>query len=142
MFLRNPLLVTVLVLLAASFTPARGFDGSHDLICSAIEATTCTKAVGAGSHCISGTANESNVPNFITLRFKEREIELRYTGREKKTVTFSEVQRHRQGIAVQGVLLDEGVWTVVVLPKRGNMQAAGMEPMMNYFLYGTCIPLD
>ncbi len=142
MFLRILLLVTALGLLAASFTPARGFDGSQDLICSAIQATTCTKELGGSSHCITGMANESNVPNFITLRFKEREIQLRYTGRERKTVTFSEVQRHRQGLAVQGVLLDEGVWTVVVLPKDGRMEASGMEPMINYFLYGTCIRLD
>ena len=141
MFLRIPLLVAALVLLATSSTHARGFDGSHDLICSAIQATTCTKELGA-SQCTTGMASERSVPIFITLNFNRREMKLRYTGREERTVTFSEVQRHRQGIVIQGVLLDKGVWTVIVLAKDGSMQASGMEPMINYFLYGTCIRID
>jgi hypothetical protein len=91
-------LLTIVLGIAPVTTQAAGpFDGSVPLLCAPIELMECA----AGGECQRRTAEDVNLPRFLTLDFKAQSLAA--ADDSKRTAPIQRVERVNGRLILQGV---------------------------------------
>jgi hypothetical protein len=126
------LLTIASTLLVAPVTTRAGgpFDGSVPLLCAAIELMECL----AGGECQRRTAEEVNLPRFLTLDFKAKSLA---AADNSRTAPIQRVERMNGRLILQGG--QEGrAWSIVVEEATGTLTAGVVDQQGAFAVFGAC----
>jgi len=133
--------VTALTMVAAimpGMAPAAtAIDGNAGLICAVNAITGCVDA----NHCVQGGARAFELPQFLSVDFRDKEVRATKSGGEKFVSTIRNQQRDKSQILLQGVENGHG-WTVAIDTRNGDMTASATGEDVSYILFGACIAPD
>lgn len=120
---------------------AADFDGSKNLLCTTIDAAECL----IGPSCVSVTPEEINLPQFIFVDFKGKQLSGRRPGAStEETTKVQNIQKVDGRTILQGAERGRG-WSIVIEQNSGKMAgsiAAFSEDdmRMGVVLLGSCTP--
>jgi hypothetical protein len=111
------------------------FDGSANLICAAFDVMACLE----GGKCARGEARSFEMPEFMTVDFKNKEVHATYDAESKKTanspIKNSEISGNQ--LILQGVENDHG-WTMAINRESGRMSLAVVGYEVSFSIFGAC----
>lgn len=126
-------LVVVLLVVPLSASLAADFDGSQKLLCVPTDATECS---GAGE-CSRVTVEEINIPKWITVDFKKKELSGTDSDGEAETTAIENVRTAEGQTILQGS--ENGrAWSVTIDQATGDMTAAIAGSGTGFVLFGVC----
>jgi hypothetical protein len=127
-----------LAALALSAAPAAAadFDGSKPLLCASVEAIECTQF----EKCQQAAFEILNVPTFIRIDFKKKEVTGTLPDGAKRTVKVDTVASNETRTVLQGVD-GQRPWTVVIGQELGAMTSTAVDPHTSFIVFGHCTPL-
>ena len=112
---------------------AADFDGSKKLLCVPTDATECS---GAGE-CNRVTVEEMNIPKWITVDFKKKELSGTDSDGEAETTAIENVRVAEGRTVLQGSENGRG-WSVTINQVTGDMTAAIAGEGTGFVLFGVC----
>ncbi len=133
--IKKILLCMNLGLAASSAAVAADFDGSRDLLCVPTDATQCE---GAGD-CDRVAVGEINLPRFVDVDFKQKQLHGTLLGGEEQTTAIQNVVTPADGrLILQGAENGRG-WSMTIDPTTGDMSVAIAGDDIGFILFGVCI---
>ncbi len=119
---------------APGFAGAADFDGSRKLLCAPTDAVQCE---GAGE-CDRAEVEDLNIPKFLTIDFKNKELRGRVEGTASEEVTkIQNVEKLDNQTVLQGIQNGRG-WSIVIDAVSGDMSAAIAGDDISFVLFGVC----
>ncbi len=132
--IKGILLSTGLGLAVSSVASAVDFDGSRDLLCVPTDATQCE---GAGD-CDRVAVEEINLPRFVNVDFKKKQLRGTMLGGEEQTTAIQNVQNPADGRTIlQGAENGRG-WSMTIDHVTGDMSVAIAGDDIGFILFGVC----
>ena len=123
----------VLVVAPLGVSLASDFDGSEKLRCVPTDATECD---GAGE-CERVTVEEINIPKWITVNFKKKQLSGTDSDGEDETTAIENVRAGDGNTILQGA--ENGrAWSMVIDQMSGDMTAAIAGDETGFVLFGVC----
>ena len=133
----NKIKLLSLALLCIIVTPlsimADDFDGSKPLLCAAIETFEC----GPGIECQQGTAQSINLPQFLKIEFKEKEISGTRESGEVLTTKIENMERSEGKLVLQGTENNKG-WSMLINEVTGKMTITASDDQVGFVVFGAC----
>ena len=132
-------ILVILALLLTSVAPshvlAGDFDGSKPLLCAVIETFEC----GPAGECLPGTDEDIDIPQFLKINFKKKEISGTLVGGEVRTAKIENVTH------VDGLLILQGVqgskaWSMVISEATGDVTLTAADDQAGFVVFGACSP--
>lgn len=120
---------------------AGDFDGSKTLICAAVDVTECFP----GGKCQKVTAEEVNLPDFLRLNFKDKNIRATMVGRENLETDIERVETIDGKLMVQGAedgredTKDGLGWTMAIDEFSGKLVFTAAGADVAFVVFGACI---
>ena len=112
---------------------AADFDGTQNLICSAIDTVQCDD----GGECIQGRARDVNIPQFLRLDFTEMTVR-RKTGEDgERTSKIDSLHKEDGRLILQGNDHGKG-WTMLVGGQDGQMTITAADVGHAFIVFGAC----
>jgi hypothetical protein len=128
------LLAVCLGVTAPGFASAADFDGSRKLLCAPTDAVQCE---GAGE-CERAEVEDLNIPKFLTIDFKEKELTGTVEGgTSEETTKIQNVEKLENQTVLQGIQNGRG-WSIVIDAASGDMSAAVAGDDISFVLFGVC----
>jgi len=126
-------LVVALLVAPMGVSLAADFDGSKKLRCVPTDATECS---GAGK-CERVMVEEINIPRWITVDFKKKQLSGTDTDGEEETTAIENVRTVDGQTILQGA---EGgrAWSIVIDQMTGDMTIAIAGDETGFVLFGVC----
>jgi len=112
---------------------ASDFDGSQPLRCVPTDATECS---GAGM-CERVTVEEINIPRWVYVDFKKKQLSGTDTDGENETTAIENVRTVEGQTILQGAENGRG-WSMVIDHVTGDMSAAIAGDETGFVLFGVC----
>jgi len=113
---------------------AGSFDGSVPLLCAVVETFGC----GEIENCQEGTAQDVNIPQFLSIDFKKKMI----SGNQEKnvrTTKIDNVTQHDRRLILHGI--QEGMgWSMVIMESTGKMTLTASGDEVGFVVFGACTP--
>jgi hypothetical protein len=110
-------------------------DGSRNLICAAFDVMACLD----GGHCRRGEARTFDMPEFMTVDFKQKVVHATYYAESKKEATSpiknSEVSGNQ--LILQGIENNHG-WSMAIHRESGRMNLAAVGFEVSFSIFGAC----
>lgn len=122
------------VCLGASVTAMAGdFDGSKKLLCAPSDIFECSPT----ADCRRVTAEAANIPRFIQINVKKKQLSGMVGEGETVTTNIQNVSKEDGKLTLQGA---EGAraWSVVIDKKTGLMSASASDELAGFILFGGC----
>ncbi len=125
--------LVVLLVAPLGASVAADFDGSVKLRCVPTDATECS---GAGE-CKRVTVEEINIPKWITVDFKKKQLSGTDSDGEEEATAIENVRVNEGQTILQGA---EGgrAWSLVIDQMSGDMTAAIAGDETGFVLFGVC----
>ena len=132
--IKRILLSVSLGLTASSLAAAAEVDGSRDVLCVPTDAIQCE---GAGD-CERVAVEEINLPRFVNVEFKQKQLRGTLLGGEEQTTAIQNVLTPPDGRTIlQGAENGQG-WTMTIDPTTGDMSVAIAGDDIGFILFGVC----
>jgi len=126
-------LLVVLLVAPLGVALASDFDGSEKLRCVPTDATECS---GAGE-CKRVTVEEINIPRWITVDFKKKQLGGTDSDGEGETTPVENVRTADGQTILQGA--ESGrAWSMVIDQMTGDMTIAIAGDETGFVLFGVC----
>jgi hypothetical protein len=107
-----------------------GLDGSKPLLCAVTEAIEC----GFDGTCTRGTAESINLPQFVRVDVKAKQ--LKEHGGERATA-IGTIKLSEGRLVLQG-LDSERPWTLSISEETGKMSATATGQEVGFVIFGVC----
>lgn len=122
----------LLILLVSSPAPAGDFDGSQPLICALRDNFEC-----GPEGCERVTSEAINLPQFLRLNFKEKQIT---TVREGAMVRATRIESSdlRNGKLYLRGLENDLVWSLVIDESSARMVLSLVGDQVGFVIFGAC----
>jgi len=131
--IKRTLLSVSLGLAMSSLSAAADFDGSRDLLCVPTDAIQCE---GAGD-CERVAVEEINLPRFVNIEFKKKQLRGTVLGGEEETTAIGNVKSDDGRTILQGAENSRG-WSMTIDHGTGDMSAAIAGDDIGFVLFGVC----
>jgi hypothetical protein len=119
---------------APGFARAADFDGSRKLLCAPTDAVQCE---GAGE-CVRAEVEDLNVPRFLTIDFKNKELKGAVKGAADDEATpIQNVEKLENQVVLQGIQNGRG-WSIVIDAASGDLSLAIAGDDISFVLFGVC----
>jgi hypothetical protein len=126
------LLPLFLWLLIPSPVPAADFDGSKSLICALKDDFEC-----GPDGCERVTSEAINLPQFLRLNFKEKQITTVREGVQVRTTKMERMESLGSNLFVQG-LENNLAWSLVIDQSSGRMVLTVAGDQAGFVVFGAC----
>jgi hypothetical protein len=126
------LLPLFLLLLPPSPVPAADFDGSKSLICALKDDFECSP-----DGCERVTSEAINLPQFLRLHFKEKQITTVREGVQVRTTKMERMESLGSNLFVQG-LENNLAWSLVIDQSSGRMVLTVAGDQAGFVVFGAC----
>ena len=135
MILRGSVFILGLILMSTSLS-ADDLTGADKLICASSQATRCTME----GDCEIGPPWKWNIPDFIEVDLKKKEISTTVASGENRVTPMKNVERIDGVIYLQGI---EGgrAFSFVIVEETGTLSVAVATEWMATSVFGACTPL-
>ena len=133
MRLNTVALLCLMLCVSAAANAASKFDGSSNLLCAAFDLTACVDGVT----CANGEARTFDMPEFMTVDFKEKSIHADYDGGKTADSPFKNFQTTESQLIIQGVENNHG-WSMAIHRETGRMSVASVGEEVTYTMFGAC----
>ncbi len=127
------LFLMILALAVSNAAAASDFDGSRNLLCVPTDAIQCE---GAGD-CKRVAVEEVNLPRFVNVEFKQKQLRGTALGGEEQTTAVRDVQNSNGRTILQGAENSRG-WSMTIDHTTGDMSAAIAGDDIGFILFGVC----
>ncbi len=124
-----PLLLALLVPVPA---PAADFDGSKPLICALKDNFEC-----GPDGCERVTSEAINLPEFLRVNFKEKQITTIREGAQVRTTRIENADTRNGKMFLRG-LEDDLVWSLVIDGASGKMVLSISGDEVGFVIFGAC----
>jgi hypothetical protein len=125
------------ILAAAAFTPAGafagGFDGSANLVCSAIDVVACVE----GPDCVQGQSRTFDLAQFIFIDFKGKIVRATDESGIKAVSPIKNLESTGSQLILQGVENGHG-WGISIDRKTGRMTTTVSGDLASFMVFGAC----
>jgi hypothetical protein len=138
---RTPLSAAMLVIALTTtslsgIVSAGAFDGTTNLVCSAIDVVGCTD----GPYCLEGQARAFDLPQFMVIDFENNMIRATDESGYQETSPIRSSDQTEKQMILQGVENHRG-WTAAVDRQSGDLVVTSAGPRVNFIIYGACTTL-
>ena len=135
------LIVFILTAVFSGFIPIAAFpgvfDGSQPLLCAVIETFECS----AGMECERGFAQSIDLPQFLRIDCKKKEISGTLENGRVKTTKIENMKPVADRLILHGV--EEGVgWSIAIMEKSGKMVLSAAGESVGFTVFGACAPIS
>ncbi len=121
--------------LGMTTTAAAGdFDGSKKLICAPSDVFEC----GPTIDCQRGTPETVNIPRFIRVDVKKKQLSGSVAGGEEITTSIQNVTTKDGKLTLQGAE-NARAWSLVIDQETGHMSASVSDNVEGFLLFGGCM---
>ena len=132
-----------MVMIACLFSApaiAGDFDGSKELLCAVMNMVECQP----GGKCISVTAEEVGIPNFLRIDFKEKKLSATFADGSKKISLVKNTEKIDGKVILQGA--EDGIegvrdglgWSLAVDEQNGKMVLTASGDAVAFVMFGAC----
>ncbi|MBI5582263.1 MAG: hypothetical protein HY892_00415 [Deltaproteobacteria bacterium] len=121
-----------LLLLVPAPVPAADFDGSQPLICALKDNFEC-----GPDGCERVTSEAINLPQFLRLNFKEKQITTIREGVQVRTTRIENAD-HKEGNMFLRGLESDLVWSLVINETSGKMVLSIAGNEAGFMIFGAC----
>ncbi|MGD8850835.1 MAG: hypothetical protein PVI28_00270 [Gammaproteobacteria bacterium] len=115
---------------------AGAFDGTTNLVCSAIDVVGCTD----GPYCLEGQARAFELPQFMVIDFENNMIRATAESGYQETSPIRNADQTEKQMILQGVENHRG-WTAAVDRHSGDLVVTSAGPGVSFIIYGACTTL-
>jgi hypothetical protein len=112
---------------------AEVFDGKSNFICATMDVIACVD----GMICSKGQARDFEMPEFMTVDFKNKVINVTYDGGTEASSTIKNMEQSGNQLILQGVENDHG-WSMAVHSETGRMSIGVVGHELSFSLFGAC----
>jgi hypothetical protein len=132
--------ISIAILLGTAFLVSgtanakSAFDGSSNLICAAFDVMACVD----GTICSRGEARAFDLPEFMSVDFKEKNIQVTYEAGNKTAVSpikLLEVTGNQ--LVLHGLENNHG-WVMAIHQETGRMSVAAVGHEVSFTMTGAC----
>lgn len=133
--LNSAALLCLMLCVSAAANAASKFDGSSNLLCATFSITACVD----GITCANGEARTFEMPEFLSVDFKEKSIHADYDSASDKTADspFKNFQTTDSQLIIQGVENNHG-WTMAINKETGRMSVSAVGQEVTFTMFGAC----
>jgi hypothetical protein len=125
-------LLVFLLLLTPITVPASDFDGIKPLICALKDDFEC-----GPDGCERVTSEAINLPQFLRLNFKEKQITTVREGVQARTTKMERAESLESSLFVQG-LENNLAWSLVIDKAAGKMVMTIAGDQVGFVVFGAC----
>jgi len=111
------------------------FDGSTPLICAVTQVFSCSVA----QSCSETSADEVNLPRFVTIDASNRLVSAAWPAENKKSSEISAVVSGADRLILQGVDVDKA-WSATLNKQTGTIVVSQAGDEMSFTVFGVCMP--
>jgi hypothetical protein len=126
------ILLLLILLLIPVTVPAADFDGSNPLICALKDNFEC-----GPDGCERVTSEAINLPQFLRLNFKEKQITTIREGVQVRTTKMERVESQGNNLFLQGVE-NNLAWSLVIDQTAGKMVMTIAGDQAGFVVFGAC----
>ncbi len=126
------MLLGLLILLTPSAKAAAPFDGSQPILCAVAETFECQ----SGTECKRGGAADINLPDFLKIDFKKKQILTTEASGKKDVTTISAVAQADGMLLLHGTDAYHG-WSIAI-GDTGKMSLALSAHQVGFLVFGAC----
>lgn len=126
------LVLPLFLLLLPPSAPAADFDGSKPLICALKDNFEC-----GPDGCERVTSEAINLPQFLRLNFKEKQITTIREGAQVRTTRIENADARNGKLFLRG-LENDLVWSLVIDENSGKMILSITGDGAGFVLFGAC----
>jgi len=126
------ILTVFLLLLAPSLVPASDFDGIKPLICALKDDFEC-----GPDGCERVTSEAINLPQFLRLNFKDKQITTVREGVQARTTKMDRADSLGSHLFLQG-LENNLAWSLVIDQAAGKMVLTVAGDQVGFVVFGAC----
>jgi hypothetical protein len=127
-------LLGITLFASSSISAKDEVDGSRNLICAAFDVMACLD----GGHCSRGEARSFDIPEFMTVDFKKKEVHASYDGGIKTAtspIKNSEISGNQ--LILQGIENNHG-WSMAIHRETGRMNLSAVGHEVSFSIFGAC----
>jgi hypothetical protein len=136
MRLRIPALAAIAVLATACPLFADDISGSSQFLCTAVQASGCS----ADGQCHTGPPWSLNVPQFIEVDLKAKELRTTKASGENRKTPIRNLERDGPMIILQGY--EKGrAFSIMIDEETGDLSAAVARDEVGVSVFGSCTPI-
>jgi len=126
-------LAGTLVFASTAANAAGKFDGKSNFICATMDVIACVD----GMICSKGRAREFEMPDFMTVDFKNKVLNASYDGGKEALSPIKNMEQSGNQLILQGVENDHG-WSMSVHNETGRMSIGVVGHELSFSLFGAC----
>lgn len=116
--------------------PAAAFDGTANLVCSAIDVVGCVNGPG----CMEGTARSFELPQFMFVDFENKQVRTTGESGHKAVSPIKNFEQTERQMILQGVENHRG-WSAAIDRQTGKMIVTSAGPDVSFMVFGACMAL-
>jgi hypothetical protein len=136
MRLRIPALAATAMLASAGPLFADDISGSSQFLCTAVQASGCAPE----GECVSGPPWSMNVPQFIEVDLKAKELRTTRASKENRKTPIKNVERDGHMLILQGY--EQGrAFSILIDEESGDFSAAVARDEIGVSVFGSCTPI-
>jgi hypothetical protein len=120
----------------AGSASAGGFDGTTNLLCTAIDVVGCA----SGSGCLEGQARAFELPQFMFVDFANKVIKPTGESGHRETSPIRNFDKTEKQIILQGVENQRG-WTASIDRRNGDLTVTLAGSDVSFIVFGACTAL-
>ena len=111
------------------------FDGSKPLLGAVIEIHECQPGLG----CQKVTPAEADIPRFVEIDFKKKEISEVGKNKNERRTTIKAVERLDDRLILRGGENGRG-WSMAIMQETGDMVVTVSANKTGFVVFGACTP--
>lgn len=128
--------ITLLVVLPASFLLADDLTGAGKLLCTSVQATSCRD----DGDCVTDVPWAFNIPQFIEIDLAAKKLSTTKASEEKRESPIGSLTRADGLIVIQG--LEQGrAYSFIINEQTGRLSAAVARDAITVSVFGACTPI-
>ena len=112
---------------------AEKMDGSRDIVCAVMDVVGCLEEGG----CIEGSARSFELPEFIIMDAKKKQMRASYESGEKAISSIKHMEHSEGHFVIQGVENSRG-WGIAIDTDTGRMSGSGVGDGVSFLAFGAC----
>lgn len=124
------------VTLLSGGASAGAFDGSANLVCSAIDVVGCVD----GTACLEGQAQSFELPQFMFVDFGNKLVRATDESGHKEVSPIKNMEKTDKQVILQGVENHHG-WSAAIDRQTGRMTVTSVGPDVSFMVFGACTAL-
>ncbi len=138
--LKTGSLILLSVWLMSVSAGAGDFDGSKELICSAMDIVECLP----GGKCMEVTAEQVGIPYFLRINFKNKKVSATHADGSQKNSAIKNIEKIDNKVIIQGA--EDGIkdvrdgvgWSAAISEDSGKMVITAAGDDVGFVIFGAC----